>query len=90
MSGFSFCINQMQSAFGVGAFIACFSYLIPTDSIAVKILPWSYYANATTAMFNAEGIAEYVALNWVPTVVFAALGIGAFTLVTAKMNTKEQ
>ncbi|GAA4793106.1 hypothetical protein FRX94_12850 [Corynebacterium canis] len=74
----------------VGAFIACFSYLIPTDSIAVKILPWSYYANATTATFNAEGIAEYVALNWVPTVVFAALGIGAFTLVTAKMNTKEQ
>ncbi|MDO5077960.1 ABC transporter permease [Corynebacterium sp.] len=73
----------------LGSFIGAFSFLMPVDGLAVNLLPWSYYANATTAMFNEHATVVYTNVHWVPFVIFAVVGGAAFVLLTRAMNSKD-
>ncbi|MDO4685342.1 MAG: ABC transporter permease [Corynebacterium sp.] len=69
----------------LGAFMAGFSMLLPTNEFWVKLIPWSYYAQITPAMF-VESSVKYMTANWGSLAVFSVVVLGAFYVMTSVMN----
>ncbi|WJZ02488.1 ABC transporter permease [Corynebacterium freiburgense] len=73
----------------LGAFISGFSLFLPQNSIAVKFIPWSYYAQIIPATFTETAEAVYIPVPWIPICIFIVVGIIAFAGITRLMDVKE-